>query len=152
MELDKEKIHHYQKNRDQFLMMDHVSDIKAGSYANGFKNLNEDQWYFKIHWPGDPNMPATLQMECLTQLSALPILIMPENEGKFMYIVSASNLKFKKKVTPEYKKLDLETKRKSFKRGLATCTGSAYLNGELACSADFILMLADEIEKFRVKI
>ena len=55
-------------------------------------------------------------------------------------------------LTVQYKKLDQETKIISFKRGLATCTGSAYLNGELACSADFILMLADEIEKFRVKI
>ena len=110
MELDKEKIHLYQKNRGQFLMIDYVTDYKEGSYANGYKDLSKNLWFFEIHWPGDPNMPASLQLESLTQLSALAILTMPENVGKFMYIVSASNLSFKKKITPEYKRFDLETK------------------------------------------
>ena len=150
MELNKNKILYYQKNRDQFLFIDHVTDIKVNSYANGFKELDKNLWFFKIHWPGDPNMPASLQLECLTQISALPILIVPENIGKFMYIVSATNLKFKKKVTPEYERLDLETKIKSYKRGLAQCSGAAYLNGDLACSGDFVLMLANELDKYRV--
>lgn len=152
MELNKNKIHFYQKNKGQFLMVDHVTDIKLNTFANGYKNLDKNLWFFKEHWPGDPNMPATLQLECLTQLSALSILIEPKNVGKFMYIISATNLKFKKKVTPEYDRLDLETNIKSYKRGLANCHGSAYLNGDLACSADFVLMLADELEKFRVKV
>ena len=41
MELDKEKIHYFQKNRDQFLMVDHVTDLKTGSYAKGYKKLNK---------------------------------------------------------------------------------------------------------------
>ncbi len=75
---------------------------------------------------------------------------MPENIGKFMYLVSASNLKFKKKITPEYKRFDLETKINSFKRGLALCSGAGYINGELACTADFKLILAGEIEKYKI--
>mgnify|MGYP001215646618 CR=1 FL=1 len=151
MEWDKSKIHYYQKNRGQFLMIDYVTDIKVCSHAKGFKELDKELWFFKIHWPGDPNMPASLQLESLTQLAALPILAMPENVGKFMLIASANNLKFKKKVTPEFKKFELETKIKSFKRGIAVCSGAGYLNGEFACSADFILILADELEKFRKK-
>jgi len=151
MILDKEKIHYYQKNRGQFLMIDHVTDLEVGKHANGFKELHQDLWFFKIHWPGDPNMPASLQLESLTQLGALPILTMPENIGKFMYLVSASNLKFKKKITPNYKKLDLETKLTSFKRGIALCQGTGYLDGDFVCSAEFTLILADEIKKFKVK-
>ena len=131
-------------------MIDYVTDLKIGSYANGYKVLDENLWFFKIHWPGDPNMPASLQLEALTQLCALPILTMDENVGKFMYIVSATNLKFKKKVTPKFKRFDLETKINSFKRGLAICSGVGYINGEFVCSADFKLILADEIEKFKV--
>lgn len=150
MELDKEKIHHFQKNRDQLLMVDHVTDFKTGSYAKGYKKLNKDLWFFKLHWPGDPNMPASLQLESLTQICALPILSMNENIGKFMYVVSASNLKFKKKITPEYQKFELDTKILSYKRGLAVCSGSGFVNGELACSADFTLVLEGEIDKFKV--
>jgi 3-hydroxyacyl-[acyl-carrier-protein] dehydratase len=150
VELDKEKIHYFQKNRDQFLMVDHVTDLKTGSYAKGYKKLNKDLWFFKVHWPGDPNMPASLQLESLTQICALPILSMNENIGKFMYVVSASNLKFKKKITPEYQKFELDTKILSYKRGLAVCSGSGFVNGELACSADFTLVLEGEIDKFKV--
>ncbi len=151
MQLNKEKIHYYQKNRGQFLMVDFVDSLEIGRSASGYKELNEDLWFFKIHWPGDPNMPASLQMECLTQLAAIPILAIPENIGKFMYIVSATNLKFKKKITPEYKRFYLKTEIVSFKRGIALCKGSGYLNEELACSADFTLILENEINKFKVK-
>ena len=136
MELNKEKIHYYQKNRGQLLMIDYVTSLEIGDYARGFKELNKNLWFFEIHWPEDPNMPASLQLECLTQLAALPILTMPDNIGKLMYIISASNLKFKKKVTPNYKKFDLETNIVSYKRGIASCNGSGYLDGELACSAE----------------
>ena len=97
MKLDKDKIHLVQKNRGQFLMIDYVDDLVIGESAKGYKELNDKLWFFEIHWPGDPNMPASLQLECLTQLSAIPVLAMPENNGKLMYVVSADNLKFKKK-------------------------------------------------------
>lgn len=151
MELDKEKIHYFQKNRGQFLMIDHVTELEVGSHAKGYKILNKDLWFFKVHWPGDPNMPASLQLESLTQICALPILAIPENLGKFMYVVSANNLKFKKKITPDFEKFDLDTKITSYKRGIATCLGKGFINGELACTAEFTLVLAGELEKFKIK-
>ena len=150
MQLNKEKIHYYQKNRGEFLMIDYVQNLKIGESAVGYKELDKDLWFFKIHWPGDPNMPASLQLESLTQLSALPILVMPENVGKFMYVVSATNLKFKKKVTPEYSRFDIETKVESYKRGILKSKGYGFINKELACSADITLILADELSKYKI--
>ena len=65
---------------------------------------------------------------------------MPENNGKLMYVVSADNLKFKKKVTPEYSKFDIETKVESYKRGILKSKAYGYLNSELACSAELTLI------------
>ena len=76
---------------------------------------------------------------------------MDEHVGKFMYLVSANNLKFKKKITPQFKRFNLETKIIKFKRGIANCTGQGFVDNDLACSADFNLILADEVEKFKVK-
>ena len=53
-----------------------------------------------MHWPKDPNMPGMLQIEALVQMAALTILTMPDNKGKVVYLVSADNLKFKKKIIP----------------------------------------------------
>ena len=65
--------------------------------AKGYKNLN-DEWFFKVHWKDDPNMPGMLQIEGLIQLSALVILTLPGNKGKKMYLTSANDLMFKKKI------------------------------------------------------
>ena len=29
------------------------------------RNSKVDEWFFKVHWPGDPNMPGLLQIEAL---------------------------------------------------------------------------------------
>ena len=79
----------------------------------GFKILKNNEWFFKVHWPNDPNMPGMLQIESLVQMSALAILTF-NNKGKVMYLTSANNLKFVKKILPDTK-LDIFTEIKSFK-------------------------------------
>ena len=62
MELDKEKILDYQKNRSPYLMIDHVTKVIPGKLSEGYKLLDEDEWFFKVHWKNDPNMPWMLQL------------------------------------------------------------------------------------------
>ena len=40
MQLNKEKIHYYQKNRGEFLMIDYVQNLKIGESAVGYKELD----------------------------------------------------------------------------------------------------------------
>ena len=104
-----------------------------------------------MHWPKDPNMPGMLQIEALVQMAALTILTMPDNKGKVVYLVSADNLKFKKKIIPG-DRLKIETKLITWKRGMGNCTGKGTVNGEVACSADFNLILPDKVKNYSVKI
>ena len=120
MILDKNKILEYQKNREPYLMIDFVEEVIPGKSARGYKDLSEKEWFFKVHWENDPNMPGMLQIEALVQMSALSILCLPGNKGKVMYLVSATNLKFIKKILPKTR-LYIDTKVKSYKRGLAIC-------------------------------
>ena len=78
--------------------------------------------FLKYTWPNDPNMPGMLQVESLVQMCALAILTLPNNKGKIVYLTSANNLKFAKKILPETK-LEIVTEIKSFKRGVAICKG-----------------------------
>jgi len=150
MKLNLKQICEYQQNRDPYLMIDYVEEVIPGKFANGYKDLKED-WFFKVHWPKDPNMPGMLQIEALVQMAALTILTMPENKGKVVYLVSADNLKFKKKIIPG-DRLKIETKLISWKRGMGNCTGKGTVNGEVACSADFNLILPDKVKNYSVKI
>jgi len=148
--LDKQGIYEYQQNREPYLLIDYASEIIPGVSAKGYKDLKNDEWFFKVHWPNDPNMPGMLQIEALVQMCALSILSLPNNKGKVVYLTSANNMKFIKKIVPN-NRLNIETKIKSFKRGLAICEGEGFFKKQLACKAEFNLILPDEIKKYNLK-
>ena len=148
--LDKQGIYEYQQNREPYLLIDYASEIVPGVSAKGYKDLKNDEWFFKVHWPNDPNMPGMLQIEALVQMCALSILSLPDNKGKVVYLTSANNMKFIKKIIPN-SRLYLETKIKSFKRGLAICEGVGLVEKNLVCKAEFNLILPDEIKKYNLK-
>ena len=148
--LDKKGIQEYQQNRAPYLLIDFATEIIPGESAKGYKDLNNDEWFFKVHWPNDPNMPGMLQIEALVQMCALSILTLPNNKGKVMYLTSANNIKFIKKILPN-SKLYIETKIKSYKRGLAICEGVGFVQKQTACKAEFNLILPDEIKKYNLK-
>jgi 3-hydroxyacyl-[acyl-carrier-protein] dehydratase len=148
VELDKEKIHYFQKNRDQFLMVDHVTDLKTGSYAKGYKKLNKDLWFFKVHWPGDPNMPGFLQLESMTQLCALTILGYEKNRGKVVYLTGADKIKFYKKVIPPTK-LVIKTKLISYKNGIGRGSGECYIEQNIVSKALFSFVFPEDIVRVK---
>ncbi len=150
LELDKTQILEFQKNRDPYLMIDHANEVVPGKSSKGYKDLNENDWIFKVHWENDPNLPGMLQIEALVQMSSLAIFTLPGNKGKIMYLTSSNNIKFIKKVVPNCR-FFLETKIKSFNRGIANCEGVGRVNKSIVCKADFTLILPDEIKKYNLK-
>jgi 3-hydroxyacyl-[acyl-carrier-protein] dehydratase len=148
--LDKDAIYQYQQNREPYLMIDHASEVIPGISSKGYKDLKKDEWFFEVHWPNDPNMPGMLQIEALVQMSSLAILTLPNNKGKIMYLSSSKNLKLIKKIIPN-SRLNIETKIKSFKRGIAVCDGVGTVENEIVCKAEFILILPDELKKYNLR-
>ena len=131
-------------------MIDAADEVIPGVSAKGYKDLSWDDWWFKVHWPDDPNMPGMLQIEALVQMSSLAILTLPGNKGKKLYLTNVDKIKFKKKIIPN-DKLFLDTKIVKFNRGFAKCKGEGYVNDELACEAEFNLIMPDEIKQFNIK-
>ena len=149
MKLDLKGIHEYQQNREPYLLIDYVDEVVPGKIANGFKDLKDD-WFFKVHWPSDPNMPGMLQVEAMVQMAALTILTMPNNKGKIVYLTSANKLSFKRKIVPG-NRLYLKTQLHSWKRGIGKCSGKGMVGGKLACFAEFTLILPEKIKDYAVK-
>lgn len=150
MYLDNKDILAYQRNRFPYLMIDVVQEVVPGKSVKGYKNLTANDWFFKCHFPDDPNMPGLLQIEAIVQLSALAILTLSGNKGKVMYLSKVSNSKFKKKVIIG-DRLDMYSKVISYKRGIAKFQGKATVNSNKVCEAEFELVLPDEVDKFKIK-
>ena len=149
--LDKKQICIYQQNRDPYLFIDQATEVVPGKSAKGYKDLKDDEWFFKVHWPKDPNMPGMLQIEALIQMAALTILTLPGNKGKIVYLTSANNLQFKKKIIPG-DRLQIKTKLNFWKRGIGKCSGTGYVKDKLACKADFDIVMPNLITNIPKKI
>ena len=150
MILDKKKIYEFQQNREPYLMIDFATEVVPGQSAKGYKDFGIDEWIFKVHWKNDPNGPGMLQIEALVQMAALSILCLPGNKGKIVYLTSANKLRFIKKIVPN-NRLYIETKVKSFKRGVAICEGQGKVEENVTCKAEFSLILPEEIKKYKLK-
>ena len=107
--LDKEEIKNIIPQRDPFLMIDEVEEYVPGESAIAYKNVNEQEWYFKGHFPGNPIMPGVLIAESLAQTGAVAILSMDENKGKNALFGGIDKMKFKRKIVPG-DRLKLEVK------------------------------------------
>ena len=73
MKLSRKQIIKIQKNRDPYLLIDYATKVVPGKSVEGYKILKKNEWFFKVHWPGDPNMPGMLQVEAMVQMSSLII-------------------------------------------------------------------------------
>ena len=134
--LNKEEIEKIIPQRDPFLMIDEVEEYVPGESAIAYKYVNEKEWYFKGHFPGNPIMPGVLITEALAQTGAVAILSMEENKGINALFVGIDKLKFKKMVVPgDTLKLEVKIiKRKGpigVGEAIATVDGKIAAKGEL---------------------
>ena len=122
--------------RDPFLMIDKVEEFVPGESCIAYKNVREEEWYFKGHFPGNPVMPGVLITEALAQTGAVAILSMEENKGRNALFGGIDKLKFKKMVVPgDILKLEVKIiKRKGpigVGEAIATVDGKIAAKGEL---------------------
>ena len=100
MMLDKEGIKKIIPQREPFLMIDEVEEYTPGESAIAYKHVDESEYYFKGHFPGNPIMPGVLIVESLAQTGAVAILSMEENKGKNALFGGIDKLRFKKPFEP----------------------------------------------------
>ena len=134
--LNKEEIKQIIPQREPFLMIDEVEEYVPGESCTAYKNVSEDEYYFKGHFPGNPIMPGVLIVESLAQTGAVAILSMEENKGKNALFGGIDKLRFKKQVVPgDRLKLEVKIiKRKGpigIGEAIATVDGKVAAKGEL---------------------
>lgn len=138
--LNKEEIKNIIPQREPFLMIDEVETYVAGESATAYKFVDEKEWYFQGHFPGNPIMPGVLIVESLAQTGAIAILSLEENKGKNALFAGIDKVKFKQKVIPG-DKLKLEVKIIKQKGPVGIGEGIASVDGKLVAKGEFTFAL-----------
>ena len=136
----------YQPNRYPYLMIDFVTCVEPGKFANGYKNLSNNEWFFPKHFPGHPNFPGALQLEALAQMLTVAITTLEGNKGKITYAIS-HKINLKREVFPG-EKFDIKTEVVSWKRGICKGKGQGYVGEQLACEAEMVITIPEILESF----
>ena len=57
------------------LLIDGVSELKSNVFCKAFKNITYNEWFFPAHFPENPLVPGSLQIEIFTQVVAIPLVV-----------------------------------------------------------------------------
>lgn len=128
------------------LMIDYCEVIKPGQYAKAYKNFTYNEWFFPAHFEDDPNVPSSIQIEAMSQTMLMTFLTLPGYKKIKTACLKINNIEFKKKIIPG-DRLELGANLKSFRGGVAVGHVEGHVNSELACCADFIIGIPEEIIK-----
>lgn len=144
--LDAQELQKYQPNRYPLLMIDYVTEVIPGVSAKGYKNMTNNEWFFPVHYPGDPNMPGCLQLEALAQMLTVAVLTLPGLAGKYVYAIKHT-IRYKKEIHPG-DRFDIDAKVLSFRRGVITGKVVGSVAGETAVEADMMIAIPDIFNQY----
>jgi 3-hydroxyacyl-[acyl-carrier-protein] dehydratase len=139
--LSQSEILEIQKNRPPMLMVDRADELLPLKKVIGIRAYHPDEWFFKCHWPGDPNVPGVLHLESMFQTASLAILFLKEFRGKAMYLNKIENAYFKRKILPNSNTV-IDADIISFRHGIAKCSAKILdHDGEIFSHAKFTLAI-----------
>ena len=129
-------------HRAPFLFIDEITALEPGEKATGLWHLSGDEWFFGGHFPGRPTLPGVLMCEAIAQLGAVAVLGSETYAGKLALFGGLDKARFRRQVVPgDTLEINIEMGRMSARAGKGS--GTAQVNGELACSCDLMFVLVD---------
>ena len=124
-------------HRYPFLLIDRVTEYVLGESIEAYKNVTVNEPCFMGHFPGRPIFPGVLILEAMAQAAGvLGFKTMGRSDRLYLF-AGVDNARFKRQVTPG-DRLDISIKLLKERRGIWKFSGIASVNGEEACTAEFL--------------
>ena len=124
-------------HRYPFLLVDRVTDMVLGESIEAYKNITFNEPCFTGHFPGKPIFPGVLILEALAQAAGVLGFKTVGNSDDLYLYAGIDKARFKRPVVPG-DRLDFSVKLIKEKRGIWKFSGVASVDGEEACSAEFM--------------
>ena len=140
----------HQRNRYPVLLIDKIVEFEPGLKVSGIKCFTYNEWFFPGHFDDEPNVPGFVQLESLVQAFILTFLCKDEYSGMKTNFVSINNVKFKRKIVPG-DVLKINATLMSLRCRIAKGYAESNVEGEAACSADFVISLPEVLDNFKPK-
>lgn len=131
-------------HRYPFLLIDKIVEFEDDKRVVAIKAVSGNEPFFQGHFPGRPVMPGVLILEAMAQTGA--ILAHKSSDGvapgKTVFIVGATDVKWKKMVVPgDLVKIELVSVKK--RRPLWLMAATATVAGKVVASAQLSAMEAN---------
>jgi 3-hydroxyacyl-[acyl-carrier-protein] dehydratase len=139
-ELNAEQIKAIIPHRYPFLLVDRVIEIETGKRAVGIKNVSINEPFFQGHFPQYAVMPGVLIVEALAQVGGVALGQMEEYQGRLAFFAGIDKVRFKRQVRPG-DTLRLEVELSQVRRNIGTGSGTATVDGEIACKGEFMFAI-----------
>lgn len=134
-----------QPNVDPFLFIGDVQEIEIRKKILSNWELREDYWFFRCHWPNNPNVPGAIQLEAVIQTSSLMFFADPQNKNDYIYISKINLTRFFHKLRPlDVVQIDCQVTK--LRRGIAQIQGKMTRNSSLVMQTNFELFLQNEVD------
>ena len=142
MKLNYEQIINLIPHRPPFLFVDECEIIEKGKKGIASKIFNENEYFFKCHFPGNPIVPGVIIVEALAQTAGIVVSEnLKEKQEKSVLFMSISKAKFRKPILPN-NKVTLEVKLINNVKFVYKFYGKASLNNSICSEAEFSAMIS----------
>ena len=119
-------------------------DVDGGESGKGSicidMPVEEDTWFFKCHFPGDPIMPGCLGIEGMWQ--SMGVLLAAKGYHGKLRALGIGDVKFLGEVRPHHKmvsfKMTMEKCKANKKMVMAVAKGTVEVDGEVIYRADML--------------
>tara|TARA_Y100000590_G_scaffold66223_1_gene71657 strand:- start:101 stop:541 length:441 start_codon:yes stop_codon:yes gene_type:complete len=137
MVLNKDEIKKYLPHRDPFLFVDEIIEFKASESIKAKSTFDEESFFFKGHFPGNPVVPGVIILEAMAQVGGVLIYKSFEKDlvGRPPALVGIDKAKFKSPTFPN-ETLIIEVFLVKKKLSIFKISSNAYKDEKLVVHAE----------------
>jgi 3-hydroxyacyl-[acyl-carrier-protein] dehydratase len=140
MTMDIQQILQHLPHRYPFLLIDRVTEFKAGESLTGYKNVTYNEPFFVGHFQERPVMPGVLILEAMAQATGLLAFRTVERGARrdsLYFLVGIDKARFKRPVEPG-DQLVLKANLVRSRRGIWVFACESSVDGKVVATAEIM--------------
>lgn len=136
-------------HRYPFLLVDRITELTAGEYIEGYKNVSISEPVFQGHFPDHPIYPGVMILEGMAQAGGVLAFKSMDNASqeeianKVVYFMSIDKAKFRVPVTPG-DQLIYKINVMKHKGTVWQLEAQAFVDGKIVAQAELKAMIVDK--------